>query len=257
MTSVMTSGTSVSNASKMNRSSGEIQPDYSYLVGKTGLTIPLVGFYDTPDPSPFEPFRNADTCLFAYYRKIISGTPVRLTREQFGCGGAGKWLCGLETRSLEDFVRFLTDDEGLKANRSLMREWLEFREPYQMEHENLLFGLLRESEYRYLKTVTFFVTPDQLSILMIGAQLHSAPSDPEPVIAPFGSGCGQLITLFRDLNTPQAIIGATDMAMRKHLPPDILAFTVTRPMFELLCGIGSNSYLEKSFIRGLKKARKQ
>ena len=91
---------------------------------------------------------------------------------------------------------------------------------------------------------------------MLGAQLHSSPSDPPPVIAPFGSGCMQLVSLFRDLNIPQAIIGATDMAMRKYLPQDILAFTVTKPMFELLCNIDKNSYLEKSFIKGLKRARK-
>jgi hypothetical protein len=96
-----------------------------------------------------------------------------------------------------------------------------------------------------------------LSMLMIGAQLHSAPSDRPPVIAPFGSGCMQLVTLFEDLEVPQAIIGATDMAMRKHLPPEILAFTVTKPMFRLLCRIGSGSYLEKSFFKGLQAARKQ
>jgi hypothetical protein len=31
------------------------------------------------------------------------------------------------------------------------------------------------------------------------------------------------------------VMGATDQAMRKHLEPGLLAFTVTRSMFELLC----------------------
>ena len=54
------------------------------------------------------------------------------------------------------------------------------------------------------------------------------------MIAPFGSGCMQLVGVFKDLGAPQAAIGATDIAMRQYLPPDMLAFTVTKPMFERL-----------------------
>lgn len=54
---------------------------------------------------------------------------------------------------------------------------------------------------------------------------------------------------------PQAIIGATDIAMRQHLPPDILAFTVTKPMFEQLCALDTRSFLHKPFWRNLRKAR--
>lgn len=32
-----------------------MQPDASYFLDKAGIHTPLVGFYDTPDPSPFEP----------------------------------------------------------------------------------------------------------------------------------------------------------------------------------------------------------
>jgi hypothetical protein len=92
-------------------------------------------------------------------------------------------------------------------------------------------------------------------MLIIGAQVFAAPSDPMPVIAPFGSGCMQLVSLFKDLEIPQAVIGATDMAMRKYLPPEILSFTVTKKMFEQLCSLDQNSYLEKRFINTLKKAR--
>jgi hypothetical protein len=60
---------------------------------------------------------------------------------------------------------------------------------------------------------------------------------------------------FRDLRIPQASIGTTDIAMRAHLPPDILAFTVTRTMFERLCGLDERSFLYKPFLDRLKKAR--
>jgi hypothetical protein len=136
-----------------------------------------------------------------------------------------------------------------------MHQWLDYRQGYQQEHPNLLIGPLCEEGYAFLKTVTFYVNPDQLGVLMLGAQYHSAPGDPPPVIASFGSGCGQLVALFEDLNLPQAAIGATDIAMRQHLPPELLAFTVTKPLFEGLCALDEGSFLYKPFWRRLREAR--
>jgi hypothetical protein len=236
------------------------QPDPTNLLEKMGRDVPIVGFYDAPDARPFEPLTGPKlgrrACVFAFYRQWLAGKTLHLTRDNYGCGGAGHWLCGLETRSREDFVRFLVDDEGLKASHELMRQWLEGHQGYQQEHSHLLIGPLRADQYAYLKTVTFYVNPDQLGLLMLGAQYHSAPDDPPPVIAPFGSGCMQLVSLFDDLGVPQAIVGATDIAMRRYLPPDILAFTVTVPLFEQLCALDRKSFLYKPFWEEL-GARRQ
>jgi hypothetical protein len=43
--------------------------------------------------------------------------------------------------------------------------------------------------------------------------------------------------------------------MRRHLPPDILTFTVTRLMFRQLCALDERSFLYKPFLRRLKTAR--
>jgi hypothetical protein len=105
--------------------------------------------------------------------------------------------------------------------------------------------------------VTFYVNPDQLAVLCVGAGYYSRPGDIPPVVAPFGSGCMQLISLFGDLDAPQALIGATDQAMRKFLEPALLAFAVTRPMFELLCRWAADlsSSLHSGFTDTLIKAR--
>ena len=79
--------------------------------------------------------------------------------------------------------------------------------------------------------------------------------DAPAAIAPFGSGCGTTISMFDDLGIPQAIIGATDIATRRFLPPELLAFTVTKPMFEQLCGLDEKSFLYKPFWQDLRKAR--
>lgn len=236
-----------------------MHPDVTNLTKILSLQTPLIGFYDAPNPQPFEPWVEpataSRTCVFAYYKRWLKGEMLHITKDNFACRGAGYWLCDVATRSREEFVRFLADDEGLKSSRELMGQWLDHHKPYQQEHPHILLGPLREGQYEYLKSVTFYVNPDQLGLLMLGAQYNRAPSDPSPAIAPFGSGCMQLVTLFEDLDIPQAVIGATDIAMRQYLPPDILAFTVTKALYEELCALDERSFLYKPFWARLGKAR--
>lgn len=234
-------------------------PDPSVLLRRAGIRIAPLGFYDAPDSAPFEPVveppPDSRVCLFAFYPQWAEGRTLRITRENFGCGGAGAALCGVLTRSREDYLTFLVDEEGLKVNRDAMGEWFDQRRPYPMRHQHLLFGPLRADQYEYLRTVTFFVNPDQLGLLMTGAQYNRGASGPPPVVARFSSGCGQIASIFDDLEIPQAAIGATDIAMRQFLPPDVLALTVTRPLFEELCRLGERSFLYRPFWQRLQKAR--
>jgi hypothetical protein len=240
-----------------------MQPQLCELLQRAGIETAPVGFYDAPDPRPFAPTiappavtsRASRACVFAFYERWQQGQTLHITRERHGCRGAARWLFDLETRPRQSFVEFLADGEGLKASQELMGCWIDHQSPYRQQHPHILIGPLREGQYEYLKSVTFFVNPDQLSLLMLGAQYHSWPDDPLPVIAPFGSGCMQLVTLFDDLDIPQAVLGATDIAMRSYLPPDILALTVTTPMFEQLCALDERSFLHKPFWARLREAR--
>jgi hypothetical protein len=236
-----------------------MQPDPSRLIQKIGVEAALIGFYDAPEVARFEPVVRIgpgdSPCIFSFYTNWMEGETLLLTSESFGCRGAGSCLFGVATRSPEAMVTFLVDEEGLKSSRELMRWWIDRRRSYHPEHPNLLIGPLRPDEYRYLKTVTFYVNPDQLAALLLGANYNSGPDDPTPVMAPFGSGCSQLLPLFGDLTVPQAMVGATDIAMRQWLPPDTLAFTVTKPMFAQLCELDEKSFLYKPFLRRLQDAR--
>jgi hypothetical protein len=236
-----------------------MQPDPTNLLRRLGIETPSVGFYDAPEVSPFEPLVRLEpgdtSCIFSFYTNWMKGETLHLTADGYGCRGAGSCLFGIATRSPEAMVTFLVDEEGLKSSRDLMHRWLDRRGSYQPEHPNLLIGPLRPDQYRYLKTVTFFVNPDQLGALILGANYQSGPDDPLPVMAPFGSGCSQLLPLFHDLSVPQAIVGATDIAMRQWLPADVLAFTVTKPMFEQLCQLDERSFLYKPFLQRLRRAR--
>lgn len=236
-----------------------MMPSAADLMARIGMTTPLIAFYDAPDPAAFEPLitppAGTRMCIFTCYRDWLAGRTLMLTPDNPGCGGGAYWLFGRPGRSRSEFIRFLVDVEGLKATHELMEQWLDHHRPYVPENRQLFVGPLREHLYDHVKTVTFYVNPDQLSALMLGANYEHAPTDPAAVIAPFGSGCMEMLPLFDDLGIPQAIIGATDLAMRASLPPEAVAFTVTKPMFARLCALGEQSFLYKAFLRNLQQAR--
>ncbi len=235
-------------------------PRANTLIKKLDIRLPLIGFYDAPNPEEFEPLVAPESqkhmCLFKFYDNWLEGKTLHLTASNFGCGGCGYWIFSRESRDRQDFVHFLAVEEGIKDTPELMERWIEHEKPYRPTHPHVFVGPMREDREEFLKTITFLVNPDQLSALIIGAQYYYAPDDPlPPVASAFGSGCMQLLPLFRDLDYPQAIIGATDMAMRRHFPPDIMAFTVTLPLFRQLCLLDERSFLYKPFLRNLKTAR--
>jgi hypothetical protein len=234
-------------------------PDPAVLINKLDLGNPLIGLYDAPAALSFAPIiemkTGVRTCIFQHYRNWMSGRTLKITKNNYGCGGCGHWWWNLETRSRKEYVDFLADEEGLKVSHELMEAWLDQQKPYMPEHDALFLGPLKDEYYAYLKTITFFVNPDQLSVLITGATYFSMPGDPGGVQVNFGSGCMEMITLFPDIDKPLAIIGATDFAMRPYIPRDILAFTVTKPMFELLCSLDTKSFLFRPFLERLKKSR--
>jgi len=236
--------------------SRELQPNPDRVLKRLDIRLPLIGFYDAPDPALFGPLvePKAGECIFCFYKDWTAGKTLHLTKERFGCGGAGSSLWGVQMRSREGFIKFLADDEGLKVSRKLMAKWIDARRTYRAENAHLFIGPLKEEAWPYARTITFLVNPDQLSALAIGAQYRSAPDDPPAVIAPFGSGCSQLMP-FKDPAIAQASIGATDIAMRQHFPPDVLTFTVTCSLFGQLCELNERSFLYKPFLDRLRKAR--
>ena len=232
-------------------------PDPSNLLEIAGIKSPLIGFYDVSDPKPFEPFTEPTRCFFSCYEDWLKGKSTCISEDNAKCRGGGYWIGGVEFTSRENFADNLNQKEGFKSSTELMMQWLDNQKPYKIKHQYVVIGPLCDEQYGYLKTITFFVNPDQLSLLLLGTEYHNASVDIHPTITAFGSGCGQLAALFEnfDPEIPKAIIGATDIAMREHLPPDILALTVNKPMYTQLCDLAENSFLYKSFWKRLKKAR--
>lgn len=236
-----------------------MQPDPGYLIESIDLSNQLIGVYDAPDPAAFLPVvtlpEKRRSCIFEYYQQWQQGITLQLSRESYGCGGCGSWWWGEKTRSREEYIDFLVGKEGLKADGELMGEWLDYLKPYHPHHAFLFVGPLKPLLYQYLKTITFYVNPDQLSVLVTGAQFYHAPGENPPVLVEFGSGCMEMLTHLETKEGAVAMVGSTDMAMRDNLPPNIMAFTVNKEMFEKLCRIGPGSFLKKPFLKELRNAR--
>lgn len=245
-----------------------MKPDPTNLLEIAGIKTPLIGFYDVSDPQPFEPFAKPKRCFFSCYENWLKGESICLAKGNCSCQGGGYWVGGVmpdwvvkssgpDSTQYEIFANGLNQREGFKSSVELLGQWLENQEPYLIENGYVVIGPLNDDQYEYLKTVTFYVNPDQLSLLLLGAEYNNGSINDTPAISAFGSGCGQIAALFGDFNTdtPKAVIGATDIAMREHLPPDILAFTVNKPMYNQLCELDENSFLYKSFWKRLRKAR--
>jgi len=234
-----------------------MQPDPTAILETLSITEPLVGLYDAPDPAPFAPLvepADEEECVFAAYERWREGKTLHITREKHGCG-AGH-LLGVESWSREEAIEFLVDEEGLRASHELMDQWLDAERGYAPRLGHVLIGPLHADQYDYLRSVTFYVNADQLAVLVTGSSYYSRADD-SPASAPFSSGCGQLASAIGDLEVPRAVIGATDQAMRQYLAPGLLAFTVTKPMFELLCRWADDpaSSLHNSFLKEVIAAR--
>ncbi len=233
------------------------KPDY--LIENANYKLPVIAVYDAPAETHFSEIvelkEKGRVCLFAHYKNWMKGKTLKLSATNFGCGGCGTWFFGVQGRSRQDYIEFLADDEGLKNNHESMGQWFDQAIRYQPQHDAIFVGPVEEENLKFAQTFTFFVNPDQLSIFITAANYFASPGDPDPVKVRFGSGCSEILPHAASAEHPQAIIGSTDLAMRKHLPPNIMAFTVNRPMYDNLCCLDERSFLNKPFLAGLKKAR--
>lgn len=231
-----------------------------YLRKKLAIETRPIGVYNLPghfDLSDcFQPLPGKNTCLFSWFDQWIAGKGLRLTTDNFGCGGCGYWWFGIERRTRKEFVDFLCHEEGLKATPELMNSWLDATPPFKPRYDQFYVGPLRNDASEYLQTVTLFVNPDQLSALVIGANYFHQVGEPSPLGIAFGSSCSQMLTQVAGHAHPYAVIGALDTAMRRHLPPSVLAFTMNVALYHQLAEIGEDSFLNKGFLTGLRKARK-
>jgi hypothetical protein len=241
------------------------------LTGALRLSTPIIALYDTDPSDEFAPMVEAGgrSCCFAYYKRWLNGETLVIKRAgeddfmnpKYGCPGLQKHF-GFDKTYPPWMANFLTDGkngapmgEGLKASPALAQEFLDnikFPEP---RGEYMLMGPLMLSQWDKVKTVTFFADPDRFSALMTLSAFWS--SDPEEVAAPFSSGCGMMWEVFNSFESDRAVIGCTDIAMRKYIPPEVMCLSVSPERFERMVDFPDNVFLMRSWWNNLMDQREK
>lgn len=239
------------------------------MMEKLRLKTPIIALYDSEPSDDFAPMVESTgrTCCFAYYKRWMNGETLVIKRGKGGfsdpdrgCYG-GQSAFGLGKGYPPFMPNFLTDGkgapmgEGLKESPQLAKEFLDRAVPPDIKSGSVLIGPLRLRMWERVRSVTFIVDPDRLSALMTLAAYRS--SDPEMISAPFSSGCGLLLREMEATGGKRAVIGCTDIAMRKYLPPGMLCLTVSPGMFEVMVGFPDDAFLNKSWWNELMDRRER
>jgi hypothetical protein len=239
----------------MMADTADIQRKLDRFLGALGIEETVLALYDTHDLARYEPVIRPEKqqCCWAYVDSWRQGKTLAIGKDAFGCPGGGRYLAGVEMPG-RDLPKFLYEEEGLKASLEIARGWVKDMILHEGGRKYALIGPLRLDRMDEVATVTFLASPDQLAALVTGAVYHRPEALPGNVLVTLAAGCG-LLDPFQKSTEPMAVIGSMDMAMRQHLPPDIIAFTVNVPMFHQLINMGEDSFLYKPFWNRLRKAR--
>jgi hypothetical protein len=231
----------------------------SRLTDRLRLTTPLIAVYDAAPSDAFAPLVKAvgTTCCFAYYRRWLDGETLILEKGGAGCQGASRAL-GLEQRYPNYMAHFLTDGvgapkgEGLRATPAIAQACLDAAQAPKPSSDAVLIGPLRLAQWEAAQSMTFLVDPDRLSAVMTLAGYWSAE---DVVAAPFGSGCSFLWRSLAAGGEDRAVIGATDIAMRRYLPPNVLTLTVRPGHFAKMLTVPDDSFLYRTWWHNLMELR--
>jgi hypothetical protein len=229
------------------------------LVSKLRLTTPLIGVYDATPSAFFAPLVETDgtSCCFSHYPQWVKGETLVLSRGGAGCQGAYRAL-GLVKGYPPHMAHFLTDGvgapkaEGLKATPEIAQAFLDRARPLEVSSGYILIGPLRVEQWEALRSVTFFVDPDRLGAVMTLAGYWSAET---VVSAPFGPGCALMWRELVEDGRDRAVLGATDIAMRRYVPPNILSLSVTPQRFEQMASFPDEVFLNRPWWNDLIDSR--
>lgn len=240
---------------------------FSSLVKKLNLQSPVIATYDLEPDDAFAPLvtARARVCCFAFYGRWQKGHTLVVEKgngdfanPDSGCPGM-QVAFGLGQEYPTYMKNFLTDGEGapkgegLKASPDLAQQWIDHTSPPDLKDGAIMLGPLRFDYWEAIRSITFFARPDQLSALITLATYHSGPDD--VVVAPFSSGCGLMLRELENQDDDRAVLGSTDIAMRKYIPADIMSLTVSPSRFDRMTGENDGSFLERSWWHELLESR--
>lgn len=235
--------------------------------------FPVAVLFTAEKPEGAAQFQeNKFGCVAAMLNAAAKGRTVVFDRKTFGCPGGGVGLGFGNTYidfpgSIETFLStgnpefckttfgqkivqsmpHIEDGEGYLKNPDVAKRMVASMPMANIDEEYVVFKPLDQVlDQEVLQTVIFFVNPDQLTALTVLASYERTESD--NVIAPFGSACQQIgILTYKEASSqkPHAVIGLTDITIRKFFDKDILSFSVPYVMYQEMENNVEGSFLQK------------
>ena len=211
-------------------------------------------------------------CVIAFFKSATNGRTAAFSRRTFGCPGGGVGLgfgdCyvnfpgGIEqflSTGNPEFCRSefgkavsknmpdLEEGERYFKSPEIARSFVESLPMTENPAEYILFKPLQDvDENEVPKVVVFLVNPDQLSALVVMANYGRNSTD--NVISPFSAACQNIgIIPFKEADSeqPRAVIGLTDVTIRRMFPKESLSFAMPWKLFMEMESNVEGSFLEK------------
>jgi len=197
-------------------------------------------------------------CVAALLSAAVKGKTSVFSRTTFGClgGGVGLGFGNMYPQFPGGFAQFLStgkgegypDGEAYKKTPELAQRFADDLPMTDIPEQYVVFKPLAEVDrsIEEPKIIVFYVSPDQLSALVVLA--NYGRQDNNNVIIPFAAGCQSTCLIpWHEANQdkPRAVIGMTDISARPVIDADLLSFSVPFSLFKEMEGNASGSFLDK------------
>jgi uncharacterized protein (DUF169 family) len=207
--------------------------------------LPPMGWYFSPDKPPDVIEFEADIwrCMFSHINDVGGGTKLAFSDGKMGCDGAACYLGFKEVNP--GAGKFLAEKERFKLNVSLGKEFYDQIQPIPTQDKYLILAPIEDiSDDVCIEVVVLWVNALSLSGLVTLANFDRSSND--NVVIPFASGCQSIWTIpykEKRIKSPKAVVGCLDPAMRKHISPDTISFSLPSERF-----LEMSEYIPDSFL---------
>ena len=215
--------------------------------------LPFV-FYYSDDEKYAENLKPVDrwVCMIGQLAPVLrKGGALAFSQETFGCPG-GHQYSGFPLEDNPDFKYFLScgipgklEGERYKKTPELAEQYVKDMPVPPAEGKYIVFKRWDKlGEGDEPQAVVFFAPPDVLSGLFTLANFASVHQ--QAVIAPFGSGCGSIISYplaERDRDEPKAVLGMFDVSARPFVKKGVLSFAAPMRKFAQMIEDMDESFL--------------
>jgi len=232
-----------------------------------GLKESPFGIYYTNDqPEGITPKEGISGCMMGLLHNARkNGTTVYFDKEHFGCPG-GAYYMGFFQSPRPKIEYFLScgipgemEGERYIKTPERAREYFTRLIPRRAPAAYCVFKPIDQFQKDTVpEVVVFFGAPDILSGLF--TLTNYALERTDAVSAPFGSGCGTILTYplkEAGKEQPHAILGMFDVSARPMIEKDVLTLAMPYPVFLKLLDNVSGSFLEtESWKKVLQRIQK-